>query len=355
MNPAVAAVAKKVAAKVLSNKKASKVVVGIVLVAIIIIFIPICLILVIFDNATTLDLSGLSSAVISQMDQDQLDDLQHINDTMTAIESAMTSAGFTGARITEAYVLFNVSLYDQSNDPGFVDKLVGCFQQGQTDAQLIAAVNQTFSINISSSEFSDLMSSVRAVYIDSSEFTAPTTKNNLDLVKWAQNAASQHWGYVWGTYGQILDDAVFAAKLEQYPTHVGNYEDFIRANWLGGRTADCIGLIKGYSWFDPETGKVNYATNGFPDINADYMASSGATKGPISTIPETPGLAVWRPGHIGIYIGNGQVIEAKATKIGVVQTQLSAGTWTHWIKIPYINYIEEPEPTEAATQPPTEP
>ena len=111
MNPAVVAVAKKVAAKILSNKKASKVVVGIILVAIIIIFIPICLILVIFDNATNLNYSGLSSAVISQMDQEQIDKLQQINDTMVSIEAAMTAAGCSGNRITEAYVLYNTALF----------------------------------------------------------------------------------------------------------------------------------------------------------------------------------------------------------------------------------------------------
>ena len=47
------------------------------------------------------------------------------------------------------------------------------------------------------------------------------------------------------------------------------------------------------------------------------------------------------------------MIEAKATKIGVVETDLSAGTWTHWIKIPYIQYIEEPEVTEPETIIPT--
>ena len=137
---------------------------------------------------------------------------------------------------------------------------------------------------------------------------------------------------------------------------MGNYEDFIRSNWLGGRTADCIGLIKGYSWYDPATGHINYATNGMPDINADYMAHSVAEKGTIDTIPEIPGLAVWRSGHIGIYIGNGKVVEAKATKIGVVETNLSDGTWTHWIKIPYINYIEETtEPEEPEPIEPLEP
>ena len=356
MSPEVIVVAVKAAITVLTDKKLRNFVGGVILGSIIIIFIPIFTVLAVFDGMKDLDMSQVTQMVISQLDDDQRQKLRHVHATMQAIESTMTASGYTGTRINEAQILFNLALYDHSFETSFVDRLVGCFAPDQTDAQLVAAVNSAFGVNISVTEFTNMMTSIRAVYIDNTDFTAPESKNNLDLVKWAQNAASQHWGYVWGTYGHVLDDALLEAKLEQYPTHVGNYEDFIRSNWLGGRTADCIGLIKGYSWYDPATGHINYATNGMPDINADYMASSVAEKGSIDTIPEIPGLAVWRSGHIGIYIGNGKVVEAKATRIGVVETNLSDGTWTHWIKIPYINYIEETtEPEEPEPIEPLEP
>ena len=80
-----------------------------------------------------------------------------------------------------------------------------------------------------------------------------------------------------------------------------------------------------------------------PDIGADAMYANAIEKGTIDTIPEIPGLAVWHEGHIGIYVGNGEVIEAMGTRYGVVRTRLSERHWTHWLKIPYINYIEETE------------
>ena len=52
----------------------------------------------------------------------------------------------------------------------------------------------------------------------------------------------------------------------------------------------------------------------------------------------TPGLAVWHDGHIGVYIGDGYVIEAMNTKKGVVKTKLEGRGWTHWLQIEYINY-----------------
>ena len=40
--------------------------------------------------------------------------------------------------------------------------------------------------------------------IDISRFVSPSTKNNLDLAAYAVQAWENNWGYVWGTYGNIL-------------------------------------------------------------------------------------------------------------------------------------------------------
>lgn len=176
------------------------------------------------------------------------------------------------------------------------------------------------------------------IVLDISSFTDTATKNNLDLVAYAEQAFDSGWGYVWGTYGDVLTASLFTYKLEQYPDGVGNYEGFIRNNWLGGRTADCVGLIKGYGWLNPETMKIEYGTNGMPDISADGMYNNAAVSGSIDTMPDVPGLAVWKSGHIGIYVGNGKIIEAMGTKYGVVKTNLSERSWTAWLEVPYINY-----------------
>ena len=177
-----------------------------------------------------------------------------------------------------------------------------------------------------------------SIEIDVSAFVDPTTKNATDLVTYAINAYESGWGYVWGTFGSVLTEGLFQAKLDQYPDGVGNYEEFIRDNWVGKRTTDCCGLIKGYGWLDPETMSINYGTNGMPDLGANQMYYNASESGTIDTIPEIPGLAVWHDGHIGVYIGNGYVIEAMGTKYGVVKTQLEGRGWTHWLKVEYINY-----------------
>lgn len=174
--------------------------------------------------------------------------------------------------------------------------------------------------------------------LDSSMLTNAASKNAADLVTYVTNAWRSGWGYVWGTYGQVLTEDLFQYKLTQYPDGVGQYTDFIRTHWLGKHTADCVGLIKGYGWLDSGTMEIRYGSNGMPDVGANEMYYNAARKGTIDTIPETPGLAVWKPGHIGVYIGSGEVIEAMGTKYGVVKTQLAGRGWTHWLEIPYIKY-----------------
>lgn len=183
--------------------------------------------------------------------------------------------------------------------------------------------------------------------IDISRFVDPGTKNNLDLAAYAVQAWENNWGYVWGTYGNILTESLFAYKKQQYPDGVGNYADFIEANWLGRRTADCIGLIKGYAWLDASTMRIGYAANGMPDYGADQMYQAaknagiqGTDYGTVSSMPEIPGLMLWKSGHAGVYIGGGYAIEAMGTRKGVVKTEVSGRGWQGWCKLPYIDYLE---------------
>ena len=177
-----------------------------------------------------------------------------------------------------------------------------------------------------------------SIEIDLEIFSDPTTKNSTDLAAYAINAWESGWGYVWGTYGQVLTESLFYSKLQQYPEGVGNYADFIQANWIGRRTTDCVGLIKGYGWLNTETMTIDYASNGMPDLGANQMYYNASVSGTIDTMPDIPGLAVWHDGHIGVYIGNSEVIEAMGTRYGVVKTQLEGRGWTHWLQVETINY-----------------
>ena len=342
MSATVAAALKKIAVYILTDKKALKTVFGIVIGIIIIIIMPIVAIVSIFNGNIEIDTDRLQTMLVENLSAEEQAKLQFVEDTMYGIETAMKDAGHTG-RIKEAQVLYVLALSDKAHESDFISKLVGCFTVEQTDEQLIAAVNSAFGTQLTVEDFGNVMKNIRAMTIDISDYTDPTTKNNLDIVKWAFHAQESGWGYVYGTYGSVLNETLLTSKISQYPDEVGSYEDFIRQHWLGKRTADCVGLIKGYSWYDTETARIQIGANGMPDISANAMFENASEKGSIDTIPEIPGLAVWHEGHIGIYIGNGEVIQAANTNDGVIRTPIGQSGWTHWMKIPYIQYINESE------------
>lgn len=337
MNATVAAALKKIAALLLGDKKVLKTAGGIILGIIIVIVTPIAVLLAMFTGDLKFETQSLKDRIEIACGEE----MQRMEDMAEQIKTAILNAGFTAERADEAQMLYFMSLYDMAEEEGFVEKLVGCFANGQSDADLIANVNAVFGTDISAEMFTRVMDGIRMTYIDISDYTSPYVKNNLDLAKWAVHAEQSGWGYVWGTYGEVLNGSLFDFKKEQYPEEVGGYADFISSNWYGKRTADCVGLIKGYGWLNMDTRQVEYGTNGMPDIGADTMYENAVEKGTIDTMPEIPGLAVWHEGHIGIYIGNGEVVEAMGTRYGVVRTQLAGSRWTHWLKVPYITYVEE--------------
>jgi hypothetical protein len=94
-----------------------------------------------------------------------------------------------------------------------------------------------------------------------------------------------------------------------------------------------VGLIKGYLWAQPD-GKMKYSAK--QDKTADGMRAVSDPQ-PIATLPEIPGVLVFMPGHVGVYIGGRRVIEAYGFK-RVEERPISAQRWTSWGRCPYIEY-----------------
>lgn len=175
-------------------------------------------------------------------------------------------------------------------------------------------------------------------------------KTAKELVSYAHAALKAKWGYVWGSYGKILTETEFERLLKQYPDGVGKYKDFIQSHWLNKPSTDCVGLIKGFLWWDG----TNYKYDPKTDVNANMMFEKAKAKGAINTMPDHSGILVWKQGHIGVYVGGNEVIEANSTKRGVIKTPLSgngATPWTHWCECPFIEYKKTAAPTKASAKP----
>lgn len=107
---------------------------------------------------------------------------------------------------------------------------------------------------------------------------------------------------------------------------------------------DCSGLIKGILWGYPENGK--YGSQGVLDQNADTIIQNCLNVSTDFSCIES-GEVVWMKGHIGIYIGNGEVIEATprwsngvqiTSCINVKNSTLKARRWIKHGQLPYLTY-----------------
>lgn len=172
--------------------------------------------------------------------------------------------------------------------------------------------------------------------------------------------------YWYGTCGYPCTESRLTSKAKQYPSHYSSsrmptYRKHIAAGYV---CMDCIGLVKNFYWTNGGTGVMEYikngtpytnkyASNGFPDKSANgtlsWLKSQGCKNGKISTLPNVPGILLFSPGHVGVYIGDGYAVEARGFRYGVVKTKVSDRGWTEWAYLPasLLQYdgvvVEEPK------------
>lgn len=124
------------------------------------------------------------------------------------------------------------------------------------------------------------------------------TSTGIGLCAYALNAYNEGWPYVWGgcSYGAV----------------------------------DCSGLIKSY--------------NGVGGVRTDMLSSSqsaGLDWGYVSNgVPNIHGLGLHKPGHVGIYVGSDNAIDARGTNWGIIYGSLSSVSWVEWYKLVGVSYPE---------------
>ena len=174
--------------------------------------------------------------------------------------------------------------------------------------------------------------------------------------------------YWYGTCLYKATNSLLSRKTCQYPSsyatsRTARYRQDVAAKKV---VADCIGAVKGYAWTGGGIGVLEaigidatytskYGSNGCPDKGANgmfaYAKSKGMDWGTIGTLPEIVGLALYKSGHVGYYAGNGYAIEWKGFSYGCVKTKVAGRGWTHWYKLPFIQYGDASIPKTDDTPP----
>ncbi len=160
-----------------------------------------------------------------------------------------------------------------------------------------------------------------------------------ELIAKFQQALSEKWGYIWGTAG-VMWTAAKQKELEKTTDSDREQGRRYGKKWIGHMVADCSGL---FTWAFKQLGGTMY--HGSNTMYLKWCADKGKLSGGKRTDGKVlkPGTAVfvWNGknySHVGLYIGDGTVIEAMGTRNGVTTTKVSASKWTNWGELNGVDY-----------------
>lgn len=176
------------------------------------------------------------------------------------------------------------------------------------------------------------------------------------LIAKFQYALNNGWGYIYGTAGEMWT-AAKQANLNKTTDADREMGRKYGSKWIGHYVADCSGL---FSWSFRQLG--SYMYHGSNTMWNKYCTAQGNLKNGKRTDGKDlkPGTAVftkklrkgvWNRGHVGLYIGNGWVIEAQGTKAGVCRSKVTNSKWVEWGELKRVDYGGSPQPTPTPTPP----
>lgn len=177
----------------------------------------------------------------------------------------------------------------------------------------------------------------------------PTSQGLVDYCLYQKD---QPHCYSWDANGQYLTSVFLDIYSGCYPDWFGRDNRLELRREIqdqGIRAFDCIGMIKAYVWgdySDENTSGRNNSTNYY----CKNVMKQGTPQGPIEDIPEVPGIVVWKSDHVGVYLGDGKVVECTQSyypkdgesKVGgIIISDIGERGWTNWLEYPGILYPAE--------------
>lgn len=170
-----------------------------------------------------------------------------------------------------------------------------------------------------------------------------TPEQIIDKFKYAFD---NKWGYIIKKAGilwtQKMQDAATDAMIKKYGK-----------KWVGHYVADCSGL---FSWAFKQLG--SYMYHGSNTMWRKYCVNQGNLKSGKRTDGKElkPGTAVFTDhdgdkSHVGLYVGDGSVIEASGTKTGVISSKITNTKWKCWGELKYVLYGEDDTMADTVSYP----
>lgn len=132
--------------------------------------------------------------------------------------------------------------------------------------------------------------------------------------------------YFYGSKMKVLTEDFMKSMHAAYPSVVTvAYMALARTKKQVGKVnVDCSGLISAYT---------------LHVLGSAQLYSQAYARLPISTWKQwAVGVVLWRSGHVGVYLGNGKVAEAKGINYGVVITDIEKGSWKYGLTFSWIDY-----------------
>ena len=166
-----------------------------------------------------------------------------------------------------------------------------------------------------------------------------TVVNASDVIAKFKYALNNDYGYIYGTAGEK-----WTAEKQKKATRETTKK--YGSRWIGHYVADCSGL---FHWAYAKLG--SYMYHGSNTMYKSYCSAKGQLKAGKRTDGKAlkPGTAVFTGtendhGHVGLYIGDGYVIEAASTQSGVIKSKANNSKWTYWGELVHTKYGEAPQP-----------
>lgn len=188
-----------------------------------------------------------------------------------------------------------------------------------------------------------------------------TAQEIVDLFK---QALAEKWGYIFGQSGTLWTQSDQNTKVKYMEKNYGAnwkkdadakaskyYNSALHGSkWIGHHVADCSGM---FVWAYRQYKKS--IAHGSTSIYKSYCSTKGKLT---DALKKTllPGTAVFTGDaennhpHVGLYVGNGKVIEAQGVDAGVCTSNLSATKWKWYGQLKAVDYS-----AESADLPPSAP